>query len=326
MRMHTMRQRVIGAATALFGLASPAQVALAFPDRPITLIVPFAAGGANDITARLLAGPLGTALGQRIVIENRGGAGGNIGITAAQRAKPDGYTLLLASTGFVVNPSLYEHVTYDPLRDFAPVAYLAQFPIALVVNKTSQISSMRGLIELAKAKPGALNYSSAGTGTATHLAAELVKIRAGIQIVHVPHSGAAPALQSLLGENVELGSMSVSSVQGHIQAGTLIPLAVTGASRWPDLPDVPTLHEAGVANAVAETWQGILAPAGTPPEIVARLSKELVAIVQLPEIKERLRNAGYSTTGEGPEAFARLLAEEVPKWKEVIQLAGAKSK
>ena len=240
MRMHTMRQRVIGAATALFGLASPAQVALAFPDRPITLIVPFAAGGANDITARLLAGPLGTALGQRIVIENRGGAGGNIGITAAQRAKPDGYTLLLASTGFVVNPSLYEHVTYDPLRDFAPVAYLAQFPIALVVNKTSQISSMRGLIELAKAKPGALNYSSAGTGTATHLAAELVKIRAGIQIVHVPHSGAAPALQSLLGENVELGSMSVSSVQGHIQAGTLIPLAVTGASRWPDLPDVPT--------------------------------------------------------------------------------------
>lgn len=326
MRMHTMRQQVIGAATALFGLASPAQVALAFPDRPITLIVPFAAGGANDITARLLAGPLGTALGQRIVIENRGGAGGNIGITAAQRAKPDGYTLLLASTGFVVNPSLYEHVTYDPLRDFAPVAYLAQFPIALVVNKTSQIRSMRGLIELAKAKPGALNYSSAGTGTATHLAAELVKIRAGIQIVHVPHSGAAPALQSLLGENVELGSMSVSSVQGHIQAGTLIPLAVTGASRWPDLPDVPTLQEAGVANAVAETWQGILAPAGTPPQIVARLSKELVAIVQLPEIKERLRNAGYSATGEGPEAFARLLAEEVPKWKEVIQLAGGKSK
>jgi tripartite-type tricarboxylate transporter receptor subunit TctC len=308
------------------GLLAGATAAFAqnWPERPLTMIVPFAPGGANDITARILADPLGEALGQRVVVENRGGAGGNIGITAAQRAKPDGYTMLLASTGFVVNPSLYQHVTYDPVRDFEPVAYLAQFPIALVVHKATKITSMKELIERARAKPGALNYSSAGAGTATHLAAELVKLRAGIQIVHVPHSGAAPALQSLLTETVELGALSISSVQGHVQAGTLIPLAVTGVERWPDLPDVPTLQEAGVANAVAETWQGMLVPAGTPKPIVQKLAAALVDIVKRPEVKQKLMNAGYSATGGGPEVFAKIIAEEVPKWKEVITLAGIK--
>jgi len=296
----------------------------AFPERPLTMIEPFAPGGANDITALILSEPLGVALGQRVIVENRGGAGGNIGITAAQRAKPDGYTMLLASTGFVVNPSLYQHVTYDPQRDFEPVAYIAQFPVALVVHKGAKIGSMKELIERARAKPGALNYSSAGAGTATHLAAELVKLRAGIQIVHVPHSGAAPALQSLLTESVELGSMSVSSVQGHVQAGTLVPLAVTGAERWPDLPDVPTLQEAGVANAVAETWQGMLVPAGTPKPIIDKLASALVEIVKRPEVKQKLMNAGYSATGGGPEAFRKIIADEVPKWKEVIALAGIK--
>ena len=306
-----------------FAAAAPAP-AQAFPERPLTMIVPFAPGGANDITARILSEPLGDALGQRVIVENRGGAGGNIGITAAQRAKPDGYTMLLASTGFVVNPSLYQHVTYDPQRDFEPVAYLAQFPVALVVHKGAKIASMKELIERARAKPGALNYSSAGAGTATHLAAELVKLRAGIQIVHVPHSGAAPALQSLLTESVELGSMSVSSVQGHVQAGTLVPLAVTGAERWPDLPDVPTLQEAGVANAVAETWQGMLVPAGTPKPIIDRLATALVEIVKRPDVRQKLMNAGYSATGGGPDAFRKIIADEVPKWKEVISLAGIK--
>ena len=296
--------------------------AQSWPERPLTMIVPFAPGGANDITARSLADPLGEALGQRVIVENRGGAGGNIGITAAQRAKPDGYAMLLASTGFVVNPSLYQHVTYDPVRDFEPVAYLAQFPVALVVNKATKINSMKELIERARAKPGALNYSSAGAGTATHLAAELVKLRAGIQIVHVPHSGAAPALQSLLTESVDLGSLSISSVQGHVQAGTITPLAVTGSERWPDLPDVPTLQEAGVANAVAETWQGMLVPAGTPKPIVDKLAAALVDIVKRPDVKQKLLNAGYSATGGGPEVFAKIIAEEVPKWKEVITLAG----
>ena len=248
----SMLQRGALAAIAGFVMVGLSPLAArAFPERPITLIVPFAPGGANDITARILAEPLREALGQPVVIENRGGAGGNIGITAAQRAKPDGYTLLLASTGFVVNPSLYEHVTYDPIKDFAPIAYVAQFPVAIVVTKASKLLTMKDLLERARAKPGSLNYSSAGAGTATHLAAELIKLRAGIQMVHVPHSGAAPALQSLLTESVEVGSLSVSSVQGQIQAGTLVPLAVTGAERWPDLPDVPTLQESGVANTLA---------------------------------------------------------------------------
>jgi tripartite-type tricarboxylate transporter receptor subunit TctC len=298
--------------------------ALAFPERPITLIVPFAPGGANDITARILADPLREALGQPVIIENRAGAGGNIGISAAQRAKPDGYTLLLASTGFVVNPSLYEHVTYDPIKDFAPIAYVAQFPVAIVVTKASKLLSMKDLLERARARPGSLNYSSAGAGTATHLAAELIKLRAGIQMVHVPHSGAAPALQSLLTESVEVGSLSVSSVQGQIQAGVLIPLAVTGAERWPDLPDVPTLQESGVANAVAETWQGVLAPVGTPREVIDKVSAALIDILKRPAVQAQLMTAGYSATGAGPEAFARIIADEVPKWKEVIVQAGLK--
>ena len=321
----SMLQR--GAWAAIVGLVMTAlapEAACAFPERPITLIVPFAPGGANDITARILAEPLREALGQPVVIENRGGAGGNIGITAAQRAKPDGYTLLLASTGFVVNPSLYEHVTYDPIKDFAPIAYVAQFPVAIVVTRASKLLTMKDLLERARAKPGSLNYSSAGAGTATHLAAELIKLRAGIQMVHVPHSGAAPALQSLLTESVEVGSLSVSSVQGQIQAGALIPLAVTGAERWPDLPDVPTLQESGVANAVAETWQGVLAPAGTPREVIDKVAAALIDILKRPAVKTQLMTAGYSATGAGPEAFARIIADEVPKWKEVIVQAGLK--
>ena len=297
-----------------------------YPERPVTIVVPFAAGGANDVVVRIFQQPLSEALGQPVIVENRGGAGGNIGFGFVARARPDGYTLLLAPNSFTVNPSLYEKAPYDPFKDFEPVAEISFFPVVFAVRPDLQVNTLKELIARAKEMPGRLNYSTPGPGTLPHLATELLKLRTGVDMVHIPYSGAAPAAQALIAKTVDIGTMSISVAMPLIQAGQLKALAVTGAERWPDLPDVPTVGETGVPASVSETWQGVLVPAGTPADVVDRLAKVLVAIAQRPDVREKLRNSGFAATGRGPQAFAKRIADDVPKWKEVIEKARISAK
>ena len=316
------RPPFLALAALALSLVTPASAE--YPERPIALIVPFAPGGANDIVGRIIADALGEALGQPVVIENRGGAGGNIGMGAAARAQPDGYTVLLAPSSFVVNPSLYRKVPYDPVKDFAPVADLTYFVVALMVRVEADIDTVATFVARAKAKPGTFSYSTPGPGTLPHLVGELINLRSGIDMVHVPFRGAGPAAAALLGGSVTASITSLSVAMPQIQGGKLRGLAVTGRARWPDLPQVPTLLEAGIPNATTEAWQGLLVPAGTPGEIVERLAKEVTALLARPEIRGKLRSAGFAVTGQGPEALRARIAEEVPQWKAVIEKAGLK--
>jgi tripartite-type tricarboxylate transporter receptor subunit TctC len=301
--------------------ALPVAAAWAYPDRPVTIVVPFAAGGANDIVIRTIQQPLADALGQPIVIENRGGAGGSVGIGVVARARPDGYTLLMAATGFVVNPSLYEKVPYDPLKDFEQVAELTTFPAIYTVRPDLGVANMEEFITYAKQRPGLLNYSTPGAGTLPHLAAELLKLHAHIDMVHIPYPGAPQAAQALLSKTVDLAVNSISVAKPQINAGTMKGLAVSGGERWPELSDVPTIAEAGVPAALADIWQGIMVPAGTPRDVVDRLGKALIEIVKRPEIRKALLDAGFSSTGRGATEFHRRIVGEVPKWKDVITKA-----
>jgi tripartite-type tricarboxylate transporter receptor subunit TctC len=293
----------------------------AFPDKPVTIVVPFAPGGANDVVVRAIQQPLAEALGQPVIVENRGGAGGSLGAGFVARARPDGYTLLMAATGFVVNPSLYDKVQYDALKDFEQVAELTTFPVIYTVRPDMGVTTLQGLIALAKAQPGTLNYSTPGAGTLPHLATELLKLLTGIDMLHIPYAGAAPAAQALLSRTVDVSSTSITVAKPQIGAGNMVGLAVSGAERWPELPDVPTVGEAGVPAALADTWQGIMVPAGTPKEAIDRLSAALIAVMRRPDVRERLLNAGFYSTGRGPQDFHKRIVEELPKWKEVIQKA-----
>jgi len=308
------------AATAL-GVALPTMVLAAFPERPVTILVPFAPGGANDVVVRAIQQPLAEALGQPIVVENRGGAGGSLGTGYAARQKPDGYTILMAATGYAVNPSLYEKVYYDPLKDFEPVAEVTTFPVIYAVRPDTGVKSMKELIAYAKKRAGGLNYSTPGAGTLPHLAAELLKLNTGIEMVHIPYPGAAPAAQALLSKTVDVASISISVAKPQIDAGNFIGLAVSGGERWPELPDVPTIVEAGFPAALADTWQGLMVPAGTPKDIIERLAKATIEVVRRPDVRERLLKAGFHATGRAPDDFRKRIVEEVPKWKNVIQKA-----
>jgi tripartite-type tricarboxylate transporter receptor subunit TctC len=315
-----MQSLLAGALSFIAALASGAAWA-AYPERPVTIVVPFAPGGANDVVVRAIQQPLADALGQPVVIENRGGAGGSVGAAFAARARPDGYTLLMAATGFVVNPSLYDKVAYDPVKDFEAVAELTTFPVIYTVRPELGISTMPEFIAHARARPGVLNYSTPGAGTLPHLATELLKLHTGIDMVHIPYPGAAPAAQALLSKTVDIASISISVAKPQIQAATMKGLAVSGSERWPELPDVPTIAEAGVPAALADTWQGIVVPAGTPKEAVDRLAKALTEVMRRPDLRERLLNAGFHSTGRGPADFRARIVDEVPKWKDVIQRA-----
>jgi tripartite-type tricarboxylate transporter receptor subunit TctC len=295
-----------------------------YADHVITLVVPFAPGGASDLLARVLSGPLGAALGQPVIVDNRGGAGGNIGIAVAARAKPDGYTLLVTSSAFVVNPGLYANAPYDPFKDFVPIVDLGASPNVIVANPTAGVTDLNGLIAAAKSRPDLFNYSSPGAGTTPQLSAELLKLRAGINLTHVPFTGAGPALTAVLAGTTQLGALNLSVVIQHIKSGALRALVQTGAGRWPDLPDTPTMEEAGFPNSVSETFQALLAPVGTPEPIVRRIETEVIAILQQPNTQAKLKDAGFGVIAKGPAALEARIAREVPMWRDVIAKAGIK--
>ena len=309
----------------LAGFVSAAPAHAAWPERTITIIVPFPPGGPNDLLGRLLAAELAQKLGQNVIVENRAGAVGNIGITAAAHAAPDGYTLLCVTGVVLINPSVNK-VGYDPVKDFAPVAYLGAAPNAIITRPASGIKSIADLIAKAKAEPGKLTYATAGTGSVSQLAVELLKLRTGIDMLHVPYQGAAPSLQAAIAGTTDIASVSIAGLIGHIRSGTLIALAQTGAEHWHDMPDVPTMAEAGVPNAVVETSQMCLAPARTPADIVKRLSDEIRTVLAKPDVKARMLNAGFLVKYEGPDELRARMLREIPVWKEVVERAGLAKK
>jgi tripartite-type tricarboxylate transporter receptor subunit TctC len=317
------RRHVLAAAVIAWSLACGLAQA-AYPERLITLIVPFPAGGPTDIIARIVSVGLQRSLGQSVIVDNRGGGGGNPGMGIAARAAPDGYTLLLTSTAIAVNPALYKSLPYDPLTDFAPICELVNAPNVLFVRADSGISSIADLVARAKAAPGALNYSSPGAGTKSHLAAEQLKLRAGIDMVHIPYRGGGPATMAVLEGTVELGSVALAPVEPLIKEGKFTALAVTGAERWFSLPDVPTMIESGFPDFVSDTFNALFAPAGTAPEIIAILSSATRAALKTPEAREQAHRAGYQIVGGPPEQLAARLASEIPAVKELVARLGIK--
>jgi tripartite-type tricarboxylate transporter receptor subunit TctC len=323
------RQILRGAGLAVGAIVAPhlglkQARAASYPERPVKIIVPFAPAGPTDIMARILATHLGEAIGGTAIVENKAGAGGNIGIGTAAHADPDGYTLLVTSSAYVVNPGLYAKIPYDPYKDFAPIAELGTSPNVFLVNPRLGVSTMAELIARAKADPNELNYASPGIGTTPHLSAELLKIVAGIQITHVPYSGAGPAIQAVLGGITQVCCAALPPAHPQIESGALKALAVTGAQRWFDLPNVPTMVELGFKDFIADTFQGFLAPAKTPPAIVERLSAKSIEILKTPKIAEQLRNDGFEVIANGPDGMRKRIEDEVPKWRDVVARAGIK--
>jgi tripartite-type tricarboxylate transporter receptor subunit TctC len=297
-----------------------------YPDHQVTIVACFPAGGGTDLAARMIHVQLGNALGQPVIIENRGGAGGSIGTGVVARAPADGYTLLACSSAFVVNPSLYANVPYDPFKDFVPIMVFGASPNVFVVPAQSKIQTMRELIAQAKANPGKMNWTSPGVGTTPQLAGELLKIKAGIDMVHIPYAGAGPANTAVLAGLVDMYTANYGSLTGLLSGGKVRPIAVTSKKRWPDLPDTPTLDELGIKDAESDTFQALFAPAGTPKPIVDRLAKEIGKILADPEIQAKYAKLGLPVLAEGPDAFRARIAREVPMYKEVIDKAGLKIK
>jgi tripartite-type tricarboxylate transporter receptor subunit TctC len=297
----------------------------AYPERPITFIVPFAAGGPSDIIARILATALSQTIGQNVIVDNRAGGTGNVGIGAAARATPDGYTLLLTSTAIAVNQALFKNLPYDPVKDFAPITELVNAPNVIFVNTNSDIKSIAQLVAQAKASPDKFNYASPGHGTKSHLAAELFKLRAGINMVHVPYRGGGPAVQAVVAATTQVGSVALAPVEPLVKGGQLRALAVTGAERWYSLPDVPTMIESGFPGFVSDTFNALFAPAGVPKDIIEKLSKEARAAMQRPEVRDAARRAGYEIVAGTPEQLGARLVSEIQVSKELAEKAGVKA-
>ena len=317
------------AARALAGLLLLCATALAsaqdYPVKPIRLIVPFPPGGGNDTVARAIAQQMGPALGQPVVIDNRPGAGGSVGADAVAKAPADGYTLFLAGVGsHAVNPNLHSKLPYDAIRDFAPITLVASAPSVLVVNAGVPARSIAEFTAYARANPGKLNYASNGNGSAAQLAAAMYESMAGVRMVHVPYKGIAPALQDLLGGEVQLMFGTIVALVPHVQAGKLRALAVTSRKRSALLPDVPTLAESGLPDYQAGSWYGILAPAGTPRPIVERLHAEIVKAVRAPEVSKRLAAEGAEVIGSTPEEFGAHIKAEIARVASVVRASGIK--
>jgi len=309
--------------TAMAGIcAVPYPARADYPEKQITMVVCFPAGGGTDLAARLISTELVPAVGKPMVIENRGGAGGNIAIAAVKRLPSDGYTLLVCSSAFVVNPSLYAQAAYDPLKDFVPLMLIGASPNVFVVPAQSEVQSMREFIAKARANPGRMNWTSPGAGTTPQLAGELIKLRTGIAMQHIPFAGAGPATNAAIAGQVDLYTANIGSLQAHIDGGKLRAIAVTSKQRWPAMPNVPTLEEAGVNDAESDTFQAIYVTAGTPQPVIDRLAKELTAILTQPAMKEKFDRIGLPVLAEGPPAFRARVEREVPMYKEIIDKAG----
>src|SRR6202008_3499773 len=302
----------LGALFAVILGAAPA-FAQSYPARPIRLVVPFGAGGGTDNLARIIEPVVSKALGQPLVIENRPGGGSSIGMDQVAKAAPDGYTLVMTDTSIAVNPSL-KPLPYDTIGDFAPVSLLATAPVILVAHPSGPAKTLAEFVALAKAKPGELNYASGGIGASTHLGGELLKFVAGIDVKHVPYKGTGPAMNDLIGGHVQVMFSGISSARPHMDAGTLRALGVTGDARNAATPDVPTFAEAGLPGVTASTYWGVLAPKGTPQEIVDRLNVEFAKAVRDPEVVKRIADLGYLPIGGGPSDYAANIKAEIAKW------------
>lgn len=303
----------------ILSIAAGGAAAQAYPAKPVRLLVPFAPGGTTDVLARLLGQRLSEGLGQQFVVENRPGAGGNIGTELAARAPADGYTLVMSFDGtMAINPSVYRKLPFDPQRDLAPVANVAQVPLLIVVHPALPAASIAEFVALAKANPARINYSSAGHGSTGHLTGELFSRRAGIQMVHVSYKGGGQAVQDLLGGQIQMLVTALPTVEGHLKAGKLRALGFTSVRRVPGAPDVPTLSESGYPGLEVLSWYGLLAPADTPQDVVRRLNAEVNAVLRTPDMRMRLAALGAEPTGGTPEQFAETIRADAARWAKVV--------
>jgi tripartite-type tricarboxylate transporter receptor subunit TctC len=307
------------AATTPGARAQPA----AYPAKPVKVVVPYPPGGPTDIVARVVFQQVAESTGQPFVIENRPGAGGNLGAEAVARAPADGHTLLVATTAHAINVSLFKSLSYDVQKDFAPVTLLTQGPLVLVATPSFAPSTVAELVALAKAKPGALNYASSGNGQSTHLAAELFATTAGVKLAHVPYKGSAPALSDVIGGQVPMMFDTMLSAMPFVKSGKLKAIAVTSAARSPAAPEVPTVAESGLPGYEVSAWNGVLAPAGTPRAVIERLSEELRKAMQQPQVKEKFSAQGFAASWDTPEQFGAFLRREVDKWGRTVKASGA---
>ena len=320
--MTSAKGRIVIAALALVGAAAAG--AAGYPDHPVRMIVPFTPAGATDLLARLVGERLGAKLGQSVVIDNRAGAGGNVGAEIAARAAPDGYTLLMGPASvYAISATLYPKLGYDLVKDLTPVSLVANVPHVLLVNNDLPVKSVPELVQLAKKKPGQLNIASQGSGTVSHLEAELLKHMAGIDMLHVPYRGSAPAILDLIGGRVHVMFDSIASALPHIRAGKLRAIAVASNTRSALLPNVPTVAESALPGYSAHSWLGIFVPAGTPRTIVERLQRDLAAAIDDPKAQARLVEAGFEPKSSTQEDFAKLVREEMEKWRPVVKMSGA---
>ena len=307
-----------------FSAAMPA-AAQQYPSHPLRIIVPFAPGGASDVIARILAQKLTESLGQTVVVDNRAGAGANIGIGLAAKAPADGYTLLIASSAFAVNPALYAKIPYDPFRDFQPLTCVGSSPNILAVHPSFPAKNVKDLIDLVRSQPGKHNYASTGTGTTPHLSGEMFRLAFKLDLNHIPYNGAGPEVQAMIAGQVQIGFASVPSFAQQVKAGQLRGLAVTADKRTPALPDVPAMGELGITGMSGDTFQGMFVPAGTPKVIVSRLYGEIMKALALPDVRERLGAIGLEPVGNTSQEFTAQIRSDIAKWRKVIQEVNIKA-
>jgi tripartite-type tricarboxylate transporter receptor subunit TctC len=321
--MYLLTRAVIG-----FALAASANISTAdsaYPSKPIRLIVPFTSGGGTDTVARIVSNKLAEALKGTIVIDNRPGAGGNIGMDLAAKSAPDGYTIVMATTGILaINSALYSKLPYNPSKDFAPVSTAAMSPLVVVAPANSPFKSIADVVAAAKARPGEISFGSPGNGSLAHLTGEVFQRAAGVKMMHIPYKGAAQAIADVMGGQINLYLSTVPPAIPHIRSGRLRAIAVTSAGRADDLPAVPTIDESGYKGFDSSTWYGFLAPAGTPAAIIARLNTEINRVLKMPEVRERIRVEGGEVMGGTPEEFAAILRNDLLKWGQAVKDSGAK--